>query len=126
MERKKILEAIDNNDLEFLNSLTGEDKLIAEHAINFYNKNKIDKGIVIQGDKKLNEVSMNLKPSIQLSLDNDGNILITKHENVDFMAIYSNSHELLKEYDKAHNYEGIKYELCKLWMMKTLIDVKII
>ena len=65
---------------------------------------------------------MNLKPSIQLSLDPDGNILIKRHENVDFMSIYSNSHMLLKEYEKVNNIDGIKYELCKLFYMKTLLD----
>lgn len=74
----------------------------------------------------LNERTMDMKPSIQLSLDQDGSLLITKHEHVDFMTIFNNSHILLKEYEKVNNIEGIKYELCKLYMMKSIIDAKYI
>ena len=74
--------------------------------------------------ERLNELNMNLKPTINLSLDNDGSILIKKHDNVDFDTIYNNSHILLKEYSKARSYEAMKYELCKLWYMKCLIDNK--
>lgn len=74
----------------------------------------------------LNERTMDMKPSIQLSLDQDGSLLITKHEHVDFMTIFNNSHILLKEYERVNNIEGIKYELCKLYMMKSIIDAKYI
>src|SRR5574344_539767 len=67
---------------------------------------------------------MHLTSTINLSLDNDGSILIKKHDNVDFDTIYNNSHILLKEYSKARSYEAMKYELCKLWYMKCLIDNK--
>lgn len=76
--------------------------------------------------KKLNESDISLRPSIDLSLDKDGNLLLTKRENVDFQTIYANSHELLKIYADSNNIEGMKYELCKLWMCKTLIDYKIL
>ena len=73
-------------------------------------------------EEQLSEVSNKLTANIQLALDKDGNILLKKHENVDFMSIYSNSHILLKQYVKSGNLGGIKYELCKLWMMKLLTD----
>ena len=124
MTHKKILEAIDENNIDYLNSLTGEDEEFVKEALNLYNRSYINKhGLQYVPDKNnLNEVSMSLKPTINLSLDNDGSILIKKHENVDFMTIYQNSHELLKEYWDKENIEGIKYELCKLWMMIVLID----
>lgn len=74
----------------------------------------------------LNEADMSLRPTISLSLDNDGNMLLTKREHVNFQTIYANSHELLKVYSDSNNIEGMKYELCKLWMCKTLIDNNIL
>lgn len=73
-------------------------------------------------EENLSEVSNKLTANIQLSLDKDGNLLLKKHENADFMSIYSNSHILLKQYSKSGNINGMKYELCKLWMMKLLTD----
>lgn len=124
MSHKKILEAIDENNIDYLNTLTGEDEEFMKNALHLYEETNINKHGLKYVETPLNEVSMNLKPSINLSLDNDGSILIKKHEDVDFMTIYQNSHELLKEYWDGNNIDGVKYELCKLWMMKVLIDKK--
>jgi hypothetical protein len=75
-------------------------------------------------EKILQERTMNMEPSIKLSLDSDGNILITKHESADFNTIFHNSHLLLREYEKVGNIDGIKYELCKLYMMVSIINEK--
>jgi hypothetical protein len=82
-------------------------------------KNTID-------NKILQERTMNMEPSIKFSLDDDGNILITKHESADFNTIYHNSHILLKEYEKIDNIESMKYELCKIYMMVSIINEKYI
>lgn len=77
-------------------------------------------------NKLLQERSMDLQPIIKLALDSDGNILITKHEHADFNTIFHNSHMLLKEYEKVGNIKSIKYELCKLYMMVSIINQKYI
>ena len=74
----------------------------------------------------LQEKSFNLEPSIKFNLDQDGNLLITKRDGVDFNTIFNNSHQLLKEYEKVDNIEGMKYELCKLYMMVSIINQKYI
>lgn len=119
-----IINAIRENNIDYLSSLdepgiyqsliycTLSEELLEKK------KFKLDKPNL----KILVEKSLSLKPTIMLSLDNDGNILIKKHDNVDFMTIYNNSHTLLIEYEKARNYDAIKYELCKLYYMITLID----
>ena len=116
-----IVRAIRENNIEYLNKLKDKKLYNAVKYICIYEKCRIKTGINIDNEI-LDEIGMNLKPSIQLSLDPDGNILIKRHENVDFMSIYSNSHMLLKEYEKVNNIDGIKYELCKLFYMKTLLD----
>lgn len=53
--------------------------------------------------------------------DKNGDILITNPwPNLE--REYQNSHRLLLEYDKAHNYDGMKYELARLFYMNYLIE----
>lgn len=117
-----------NSLLLHINNNKNLNKLLeVSEYLNFYISNKYVKNTIELSRFKntLNEVSMNLKPTIELSLDNDGTLLIKKHENVNFMTIYNNSHILIKEYADAGNITGVKYELCKLWMMKVLLDKQI-
>lgn len=86
----------------------------------------IIKNEISERNNNLQEADIGLRPTIKLSLDVDGNILLVKREHVDFETIYANSHALLKMYDDANNIEGIKYELCKIWMCKSLIDFRIL
>lgn len=74
--------------------------------------------------EKLLEKAHDLSPSIKLNMDSDGNLLITKKESANFKTIFNNSHILLKEYEKVNNIEGIKYELCKLYMIVSIINEK--
>lgn len=109
---------------ERLTHITIVNKNIIRHVYNVLIPNEMNSRQVIEDT--LNEADISLRPSIDLSLDKDGNLLLTKRENVDFQTIYANSHELLKIYADSNNIEGMKYELCKLWMCKTLIDYKIL
>lgn len=60
-----------------------------------------------------------------VQFDNDGNLLISKMNSLDFEAEYSKSHKLLVLYEKNDNFDGIKYELCKLWFMNQILEKKI-
>lgn len=60
-----------------------------------------------------------------IQFDKDGNLLIKNLKKIDYEAEYAKSHKLLKEYDNSKNYEGIKYELSKLWMMMCMIEDKL-
>lgn len=60
-----------------------------------------------------------------IQFDNDGNLLISKKFNVDFDKEYNDSHKLLMIYDKSKNYDGMKYELSKLWYLNSLIERKL-
>lgn len=123
-----IIVAIKENNIDYLNSLdeSGVYQSLIYCALSEELLEKKKFKLDNTNLKLLVEKSLSLKPTIMLSLDNDGNILIKKHDNVDFMTIYNNSHTLLKEYAKARNYDAIKYELCKLYYMITLIDNNII
>lgn len=57
-----------------------------------------------------------------LPIDKEGSIIIKMRQKNDFMEKYNNSHRLLKIYDKTHNIEGMKSELCKLWYMYLVIE----
>ena|SRR5574344_1209030 len=124
----EVISAIKENDIDYLNSLTesGLHQTLIYCALSEELLEKKKFKLDNTNLKLLVEKSLSLKPTIMLSLDNDGNILIKKHDNVDFMTIYNNSHTLLKEYERARNYDAIKYELCKLYYMITLIDNNII
>jgi hypothetical protein len=67
-------------------------------------------------------VVLEAKPII--SVNKDGDILI-RNPFVDFDAEYSASHKLLVEYDKAHNMEGMKYELARLYYMNYILERRI-
>ena len=60
-----------------------------------------------------------------IQFDDDGNLLIQKRNELDFEAEFAKSHKLLVAYDKTDNYEGMKYELCKLWFINQQIEVKV-
>ncbi len=60
-----------------------------------------------------------------VQFDKDGNLLIKNLKKIDYESEYAKSHKLLKEYKKSNNYDGIKYELSKLWMMLCMIEDKL-
>lgn len=60
-----------------------------------------------------------------IGFDEDGSLLIRNYKSLNFEIEYMKSHKLLKSYKAANNWEGIKYELCKLWFMNTILLKKI-
>ena len=60
-----------------------------------------------------------------IQFDRDGSLLIKNLKKLDYEAEYAKSHKLLKEYKKAGNTDGMKYEISKLWMMLCLIEEKL-
>lgn len=59
-----------------------------------------------------------------IQFDNQGDLLIGK-KDIDFESEYAKSHKLLLHYDEAKNYDGMKYELAKLWYMNSVLQDKI-
>lgn len=60
-----------------------------------------------------------------LQFSDDGDLLISKGNDIDFEGEYSRCHIALVEYDKAGNVDGMKYCLCKLWYMNIILEEKI-
>lgn len=60
-----------------------------------------------------------------IQFDKDGNLFIKNVKKRDYEAEYAKSHKLLRKYEESGNLEGIKYELCKLWMMNSVIEEKL-
>lgn len=60
-----------------------------------------------------------------ISVDEEGAIIIKKRSKADFMSHYAQAHKLLVEYEKVDNIKSIKYELAKLWFMNTIIEGRI-
>lgn len=57
-----------------------------------------------------------------IQVDKWGNLFINNIRKRNFASEYANCHTLLREYDKADNIEGIKYELFKLWAIELAIQ----
>ena len=57
-------------------------------------------------------------------INKDGDILLTNHF-VDFDSEYSASHKLLIQYEKANNYEAMKYELARLYYMNYILEKRL-
>ena len=57
-----------------------------------------------------------------IQFDKEGNMFIQNIKKKDYETEYAKSHKLLRQYEKVNNIEGIKYELCKLWFMNSVIE----
>lgn len=77
---------------------------------------------------KLQEAFMNSngRSPIKVELDADGSILLKRHENVNHMQIYMQSHRLLKLYESTNNLIGMKYEVAKQWFLLVALENRII
>lgn len=71
------------------------------------------------------DIYINEAKEFPVQFDTEGNLLIKSIKKIDYRAEYFNSHELLKEYSKANNLEGVKYELSKLWFLNNLLEDKL-
>ena len=63
--------------------------------------------------------------SFPIQFDKDGNLIIKNIRKINFEQEYSDSHRLLKEYDKTKSYEPMKFELAKMQFFITLLEKKI-
>lgn len=62
---------------------------------------------------------------LPVKFDKDGNLFIKNIKKRDYEGEYAKSHKLLRKYEESGNIEGMKYELCKLWMMNSVIESKL-
>lgn len=60
-----------------------------------------------------------------VQFDKDGNLFVKNIKKRDYEGEYAKCHRLLRKYKESGNIEGIKYELCKLWMMNSVIEEKL-
>lgn len=142
MTRKLLKEDVDNilgiikqGDLNYISSLDKDKIKLISESVDFllktrsyeYDNIKLVKiREFIHNSNLLQEKSLDFKPNIKLDIDSDGNILLTKRESANYNTIFNNSHILLKSYEKVGNIEGMKYELCKLYMIVSIINEKYI
>ena len=89
---------------------------------NEINRSKVDKNIskwIQENSKK--EKSLQEK-TIGIRFNKKGDLLWVKDPaEIDYAGAWKESHELLKEYDKSKNYEGMKYELARMWFISNNI-----
>lgn len=132
------IEIIKSNDYaNYISKLSNIEKHIMFHVnekLDMYKPNDIDYNHIMavrhllepyKDNTSLIE-SVDMEPSIELKLDEDGKSLISKHDDADLIAIYNNAHIKLEEYEENNNIEGMKYELCKIYMIRVIIDKKYI
>lgn len=56
-----------------------------------------------------------------VQFNDEGDLLISKKEKIDFLDEYNKSKKLRPSYIKYKNLEGLKYECCKLWYINTIL-----
>lgn len=60
-----------------------------------------------------------------VQFDQEGNLLIKNIKQIDFENEYAKSHKLLLAYEEKENYEGIAYEISKLWFLNEVLEQRI-
>ena len=97
-----------------------------EGPIKKYNADKVNLkvGKIISENYSFIDESISiLEKELPFKFDEDGNLFISSiNKNHNFESEYAKSHKLLLTYEKTDNYEGIKYELAKLWYMNILLE----
>ena len=88
----------------FLNKLSKNPKKINEYAIYDF---------IVSEARKAN-----------IEIKNNGDVLLT-NPFIDFDTEYMSSHKLLIQYEKANNFEGMKYELARLYYMNYILEKKL-
>lgn len=96
---------------------------------------KIDLNTIDKGVRKVYETMiapcleaecyLNEAKDFPVQFDKDGNLFVKNVKKRDYEGEYAKSHKLLRKYEETGNIEGMKYELCKLWMMNSIIEVKL-
>lgn len=92
-----------------------------------YNGKKIDiklKSIKNEPLKRINESYVNEVKKFPVEFDDNGNLIIYKCKtgNIAYGDEIDDSANLLKTYKNTNNYEGIEYELAKLWYLMSCIE----
>ena len=84
-----------------------------------------------KASERVNKLLLNAVPIKELALkeakefpiqfNNEGDLLISKKEKIDFLTEYNKSKKLRYSYVKYKNLEGLKYEASKLWYINTIL-----
>lgn len=101
---------------------TNDCRLISDEAI----ENKLLQIKEHTNNAVLCEATANMKNRFGMNIDKDGELLISNETNLNYMTIYNASHMLLETYEETNSYEGIKYELAKLFYMMCILDDRFI
>lgn len=86
--------------------------------------NKLYKYIHEAYDQILDSISAELvveTKEFPVQFNKDGDLIIKNYRKLDYNAEYQTAHSALLTYKKAKNYEGMKYELSKLWFINTIL-----
>lgn len=77
--------------------------------------------------KLMSYINRDISPLLEarLDIDDNGDLTITDFKKIDFDSEYHHSMKLLKVYNTNENYEGMKYELAKLWYLNSLLEDKL-
>lgn len=97
-------------------------KLFEGKAID-YNVNRIEKILdkMYNKAKPIKEVTLLEAKEFPIQFNDEGDLLISKKEKIDFLAEYNKSKKLRQSYVKYKNLEGLKYECCKMWYINTIL-----
>lgn len=90
-----------------------------------YNQSIIKRKVDSMKNKLVKENVLNEVKEFPIGFDNEGNLLIKNMKRLDFNIEYSKSHKLLKMYESTNNYNGMSYELSKLWFLNSVLENKI-
>lgn len=70
-------------------------------------------------------IGLNEAKQFPVQFDGEGNLIIKNFKMLNYEKEYSNSHKLLLVYDKQNNYQGMMYEMSKLWFINNVIENKL-
>ena len=71
------------------------------------------------------ESFINIEERAKVEISDKGDISIKDFKKINFESEYYHSSKLLKTYVQNGNYDGMKYELAKLWYLNTLLENKL-
>lgn len=97
-------------------------KLFEGKAVD-YNVSRIERILdkMYSKAKPIKEVTLLEAKEFPIQFNDEGDLLISKKEKIDFLAEYNKSKKLRQSYVKYKNLEGLKYECCKMWYINTIL-----
>lgn len=77
--------------------------------------------------KLLSYINRDITPLLEakININDEGDLTVTDFKKINFDSEYHHSMKLLKVYNTNKNYEGMKYELAKLWYLNSLLEAKL-